>query len=637
MEHEKILLDFETRSRVNLRTVGLARYVHDPTTVPMSAAYKTIGGSEITLWKPGEPIRDFSNSIIFAWNAQFEKAFWEHVLHWPNPAGWYDIAAHARFVGLPGALKNACTWLGLTDKLAKDLEGHKAMMRLTNPIKTGKRKGEFDNDPKLFDIMYEYNKQDLVAEEAILEVMPPWPESEQKIWAMTVAQNERGCPIDVPLCEAVVSLTEQFLDRARTTMQEETKGAIVSPQQTVALVKWLNEQGINIADVQKGTISKLLLEKNLTPSIRKVLLARQIGAPASVKKFRTALEKQVNNRLFHNFFYCGAGATGRWSGTSEDSSSVQLQNLFRGEQTEWMLATIKMADADILSAVSETPIRELQNSTRSMLAAADKKIFLYTDLSAIEARVLRWLAKSPALNDFRIYDAGGPDPYKAEAAKTFGKPLDKVSSDDRQCGKVLVLSAQYGVGWEKFKATVSSWTGGKVVITDSFAQLTIKKFRAANPAVTKFWRDLENAFKDVLVGKRETVKVGVLEFSAPYKATVAIKLPSGRSMYYNRCKVVGKEVHYTKHDGTLVRSYGAHFAENVTQAVSRDIMAEGMLGCDIAGLPVVHHAHDSLLIELDEATVDAKIPVLSTIMTTPPVWAKGLPLASPIKKVRRMP
>lgn len=646
--HDALLLDFETRSKCPIKTEGLARYARHESTQALCAAYGLLAEAAPKLWLPCQSVPNFSDYIVYGWNVAFEKAIWEHVLHWPAPAGWYDIAAHARYCGIPGALANASTWFGLGDK-GKDAEGHKIMLQLSQPIKTGKRKGEWDTDAAKYERMYEYCKQDWFAEKDIFYRLPPWPDCEREAWEITAEQNERGCPIDLELCRAVVSLTDQFLDRAKTTIFDATGGKIVSPTQAVALKTWLNEKGINVDNVGKETIANLLAANNLDTDIKRVLEARQIGAPASVKKFKTALLKEVDGRLHHNFYYAGAGATARWSGTSDDSSSVQLQNLFRGDQSDAMLDIIKMADADVLAAISDKPIRELQNSTRSMLCAYPGDTFLYTDLSAIEARVLRWLAKSPALNDFRIYDNGGPDPYKAEAAKTFGKPIDKITSDDRQCGKVLVLSAQYGCGWVKFKATVSSWTGGKVIITDAFAELTIKKFRQANPEITKYWSQLEKAFRMVLTGESEIVRVGVVSFSQPYKGVVAIKLPGGRSMYYNRCSILAKDtkmgeklvkrgsIVYTKHDGIIVNGYGAHLAENVTQAVSRDIIRDAMRNCKAAGLLISHHAHDSLLIETKNENMDAKAALLSKITTTPPIWASDLPLASPVKIVQRMP
>ena len=654
---EYLILDFETRSRCPIRTDGLARYMADPSTEVLCAAWILPGTKEPVLWLPGQPAPDFSNYHVAAWNAQFEKLAIEKLLpEWAAPKSYYCIAAHARYCGVPGSLDNASTWFGLGDK-GKDKTGKDLIDKLCQPIKTGKKKGQFrekNEFPELFENLYKYCCQDDVAELEIFSRLPPWPESEYQIWEMTLRQNERGCPIDLDLCRGVVSLTDQLLTRAKDTIYKATDGAIVSPTQNVAIKKWLNEQGINVDDIGKETIAGLLAANDddklpkisFPPKVIEVLEARQIGAPASVKKFQTALKKEVNGRLHHNFYYAGAGATARWSGTSEDSSSVQLQNLFRGEQPELMLDVIKLADADILTATSvfyddkgkpySNPIKELQNATRSMLCATPGNTFLYTDLSAIEARVLRWLAKSPSLNDFVIYDNGGPDPYKAAAALVFGKPVDQVTADERQCGKVLVLSAQYGCGWVKFKATVEAWTRGKVQLTDTYAELTIKKFRQKNPEITKYWNQLEKAFKIVLAGELPTAKVGDVFFSRPYPGTVAIRLPSGRSMYYNRCKLVDKEIQYTKHDGIITKFYGGHGAENVTQAVSRDILAIKMLECEAAGMPICHHAHDQVLHECAIDDAPTKKPILEQIMTTPPTWAAGLPLASPVKITKRM-
>lgn len=640
-----LIFDFETRSRCPLREQGLAKYAADPSTQVLCAAYILPGTNTPLLWLPGMPVPDFSKYVVAAWNAAFEKSIWEKVLKWPAPKGWYDIAGQSRYAGLPGGLANACKWLGLAEQFAKSQEGHDVMMKLSqpnkpkvykNPPKNAKPFKEWEDDPALFQKLYDYVKQDCIAEKAVMELLPPWPEQEQKIWAMTLAHNERGVPIDVPLCESVKNLSEQFLDRAQDTVYECTDGKISSPTQNVALKKWLNEQGLNIDGIGADIIGPLLEKGGLPDKVEKVLRARQIGAPASLKKFSSALTKHVGGRLYHSFMYAGAGATARWSGASDDAATVQLQNLTRGKQTELMLDAIKLRSTDVLEAICDDPIKEMRCSTRAMLCAGEGDTFIYTDLSAIEARVLRWLARSPALDDFRKYDLGGPDPYRMEAAKTFAKKVADVTDDERQCGKVLVLSAQYGVGAAKFQGTVFTWSGGKVVISLEFAQSTITKFRKANPHITKFWYALERAFRDVLTGAKDSVTVGYLKFRLAGKNTVAIRLPSGRDMFYNRCRISDKEIQYTKHDGEIVHAYGAHFAENTTQAVARDIMAEGMLGCEAAGLLIVHHAHDQILVETKERGSDEKAKQVGLIMATPPSWCKDLPLASPIKITKRM-
>lgn len=380
MNTELTTFDFETRSRVNIKTEGLARYAHDPSTSVLCAAYILPGETSPIIWTPNDPIPDFRNAVLGAWNASFERQIWQHVLKWPEPKGWYDIAAHSRYAGAPGKLQTASEWFGLGDK-GKSARGEFLIKTLCIPLVTGFKKhkvnkGDFCNDPTLLNELYDYCKQDCVAEKTILELLPPWPQLEQDIWKMTLDQNERGCPIDVDLCNAVVTLTEQMLSKAQDIIFDATGGKVVSPTQTAAVKTWLNTQGVNVNDVNKETVAQIVKQyedaKDTKNPIFQVLKARQVGAPASIKKFRSALGKHVGGRLYHQFIYCGGGATGRWSGggKDEDSDSVQLQNLRRGKQSEEMLDVIKMADADILSAVSADPIKELQNSVRSLLYSA---------------------------------------------------------------------------------------------------------------------------------------------------------------------------------------------------------------------------------------------------------------------------
>lgn len=629
-------LDFEVRSRVDLRSQGVRRYASDPSTSILCAAYR-LPGEDIKLWLPGMPVPDLSPFSVASWNAMFE---WEisRYVGWTQPKRWYDVAAHARYFGLPGKLDDACKWLGLPSDKTKDAEGHKIMMKLTSPVSTGKNKGTFINDPAMLARMYEYCKQDIVAEETIFKMLPPWPEQEQLVWDLTAECNLRGTPIDEALCIGATKIAEQIADFAATEMDTITGGVIVSAQQTVALVKWLNEQGINVSDIQAPTVAKLLADKDLPQNVRRLLTARQMGAPASVKKYSAAMGKVSEGRIHHNFMYYGAGSTGRWSGKGENEASVQLQNLKRGNNDDYILDAIKTGDLDILSCVCDTPMKALQTSVRQMVCAPTGKVFLYSDLSAIEARVLRWLAKAASLQAFFDYDNNtGPDPYKLEASKVFSIAPDTVTPDQRQLGKVLVLGAGYGMGGIKFQDTVDRWTGGKVKITESFAQKMILLFRNKNKDIVRFWSQLQTAFLKIYHGDADRVKVGYLTFYRAGKNIVAIELPNGRSIFYNRCKIVKNEIQYTKHDGMLTKFYGGHGAENVTQAVSRDILAEVIHKCETNGLPVIFHAHDSVMVEVDDPATDDKLELLRTIMTTPPTWATGLPLAAPVESTYRMP
>lgn len=644
------LIDFETSSRCNLRTEGLGRYCRHESTRPLCLGYILDRETEPRLWLPGHPQPEelFDGTAIAAFNAGFEESIWVHTLKWPV-VQWYCIAARARFCGLPGSLKNLSEWFALGDE-GKDKEGAKLIDQLCKPISTGKRKGEFRTEqefPELFQALYRYCLQDCRAEKTILERLPKWPDQEYAIWQMTAKQNQSGCPIDIQLCKSVVALTDQFLARAKETISTATNGQIVSPTQTTALKKWLNEQNVNVDNVGKETISKLLEDKTLPPNIKAVLKARQVGAPAAIRKFKTALAQEVDGRIRNWAMYAGAGATARFSSTSAESTGTQLQNLFRGEQSEYMLDLIKLQDADLLTAVCEatgdSPIGELQKSTRAMLCAGDSNTFVYTDLNAIEPRMARWLTNAPSLNIFRRLDAmtdpaekKRSDFYRQAAVATLKKAIDQITETDRQMFKVLELSGQYGCGWLKLQMTVDMWTRGKIKLNDAQAQAAIKVWRTGNPEIVQGWSRLEKAFRMVLTGERSSVTACKCTFTMPYPSTIACTLPSGRPMYYNKCKIVDKEIQCTKHDGMPIKIYGGHLLENVTQAASRDILAEKMLECERAGIGICQHAHDQILHECSEADAPGRAEIVERIMTAAPTWAKDLPLSSPVKLTKRM-
>lgn len=280
-------------------------------------------------------------------------------------------------------------------------------------------------------------------------------------------------------------------------------------------------------------------------------------------------------------------------------------------------------------------------------------MFLYSDLSGIEARTLRWIAGCPSLLDFATYDNGGPDPYKATAARAFGISVKSITDEQRQVGKVLVLQCQYQSGWLKVKMTVPS-------VTDEFAKAAVDAFRKSHPKITALWKNLNDAFLAVLSGRQKTVSLysNRLQFFKFGKDTVGIRLPSGRSIYYNKCRILTKDVKisgtktlrkgsiaYYKHDAEdftsekqLTSYYGGLGSENVASGIARDIIALAMLKCEANGvMPLCHHAHDSVMSELSKTEAKEKLPLLNSNLITPPDWCKDIPLASPCKLTKRMP
>lgn len=284
-------------------------------------------------------------------------------------------------------------------------------------------------------------------------------------------------------------------------------------------------------------------------------------------------------------------------------------------------------------------------------------VFLYTDLSGIEARTLRRLANSPSLKDFAEKDKGGPDPYCIAAARAFNLPLSKIDEELRQCGKVLCLQAQYQSGGPKVQNTISNWSAGKVNVTTEFANKAVAAFRKSEPEIVKLWENLNKAMKSVLIGERETVSInGYLKFYKSARDTVAMRLPSGRSIFYNKCRVLTKDIKisdtktlrkgsiaYYKHDADFTQEhdltsyYGGLGSENAASGMARDIFALNMLACEANGLPIVHHTHDSVMAEVPRTEAKEKAILLEKIFSTPPDWCKDIPLSSPVKIVSRMP
>ena len=523
-----IHIDFETRSRADIRKTGSHRYASDPSTEVLCLAYNLTGKpGETELWVQGEePPEDLINEInigspICAHNAAFERAIWTHICH--ERFGWAEVApdqwrctlAGCSRQGLPRSLAAAGAALGIS--MPKDQEGRKIMLQLCKPD----RAGNWVETPDKLERLYEYCIRDVEAEIAIWDKLEEMPESELKIWHLDQEINFRGLQIDVGTAKQFLTIVESYREKLSRELVDLTNGAISSAGQVMALKTWLKEKGVSLPDLQKATVEEALTQ-GMDSDAERVLELRQQLSAASTGKIEAMISRaEDDDRVRGNLVYHGA-ATGRWAGTG-----LQIQNFPRGSMSP---AEVDFArdllphGPDALEIILGNPIEVAKSSLRSLIKAAPGKSLFVCDYASIEARVLAWISRQDDLvQDFR----DGADVYVSMASAIYGNKPEEVEKNQRLVGKIAILGLGYGMGGPTFKRTCSTWN---VPCKFSFARRVVAAYRNKHDKIKQFWTDIDRACLHS-VRERTSMDVGRLTVVSDEK-WMRIVLPSGREIMY---------------------------------------------------------------------------------------------------------
>jgi len=656
-----IIIDFETRSGVDLTKVGVANYMRDPDYCMVCAVAALPAGNYVTILH-GQNDPDSKTGMaelaaaveaghpVLAHNAAgFDSHVWNRE-RWPKPpGGWIDALPLARRLGLPGHLD----LLGnLLYGEGKDKAGRALTLSLSRYDKHGKL------PPLTFDVLTKvaaYCRRDVTIlrrlwNDHLSEVVVP----EMEEYAVTVDTivNLRGVQLDLDLARAVVRCCDEIAAKARSRVPEADRRMITSPK---ALRSWLACRGYDVPDTTATTVESLLEDPGLPEDVRAVLLARVASAPNTARRLRSALNHVEEDGRVRNMFAFHGCHTGRWSGRG-----LQPQNLPRGipVDIEAAIAAARRIDLDALEhlAASEAvqsvkPGAGMENVlttlVRPCLRAKDGHLLVAADYSQIEARALLWLAGDDAgLEVFRR----GEDLYKVTAAQLYGVAPGDVSREQRQVGKVPNLGAGYGLGPDGLRAFADNM-GLDLDAAGVTAEFIVDGWRDANLSVAGnrtgetyngrpcrqggLWKDVEAAaVRAVTVGGVHTA--GRCSWFMREGCLVA-QLPSGRELVYWDMRPVyqptpwGGEkpaLEYALHRGR-VRTFGARLVENICQAVCRDLLADAVVKTESAGLHIVLHVHDEIVCEVPAVEADAALEQLLGIMQERgPAWAAGLPIAA---------
>ena len=638
--------DYEIKSRVDIRACGAPIYAADKSTEPMCMSY-AVDDEEPRLWIAGQPVPDAYRQAVeegwefHAWNAAFERYITRLIMvarhGWPLPRleQYRCTMAKARYNNLPGKLDDCGTRLKIPKEFRKDSEGHKIMMKLCKP----NNKGVFVHDPILLGKMFDYCKQDIVAERYIDSLLIPMPESEQAVWMLDRVVNERGCPCDVPFCRAAYNMVESLAEDANQEIRTITGGKILTTNCVAAIKAAVQARGVNIGSLGKDEIGPLLkIDKNMDKTARRLLELRQMGAPAAVKKYKSAIDKaSADGFIRESLMYYGASATGRYAAGSADSSSVQLQNLFRKVADPATMEVIGMGDLDLLRAMHVNPMAALQTGVRGLICAPKDHELVISDSAAIEARIVLWVAGArKGVKLFLDSDAGtGPEPYCVMGAKVYSMPVASVvkGTDARAVGKVAVLGLGFGMGATKFQMTAKTQAGMDLAMP--MCEKTVKIWRGENPEVCGLWRGMEEAFKKAANGAKEVRVNRYVSFHNVGNGTVGMKLPCGRMLFYHEAKATRRGIKFMTTKG-MEETWGGHLVENLVQAMARDVIVFVMDQLEKQFGGVVLTIHDEIVQSVHKSKSKAVAEETHRLMKIAPAWAPGLPLNAETKIAKRL-
>lgn len=628
-----VSVDFETRSAVDLRKTGVYVYAEDASTDVWCMAYSW-DGEDVRVWQPGDPIDTKLEDWIVeggklgAWNASFERVIWNSIMAprygWPRTksAQWYCTMAQASAAGLPRALGQAAAVLGVDEQ--KDKKGQALMLRMARPRKTNEDGTHaWWNTPDKIEALIAYNKQDVRTEIDVATHIPYLDPAERQLYLLDQRINDRGVRLDRDLLNRVRVLADQSRDETDAEIRRLTKGAVQSATQGISLVAWLNKYGVKTKSVDKQSVAAILADSRIHPVIRKVLELRQSGAKSSTAKL-DSMENAAgtDDRMRGLLVYHGA-ATGRWSG-----KLVQPQNFPRPAkkqaELDEIIAKLK-ADESVSDHGPGTMIAA--DLLRSMIVAKPDHILMFADYSAIEARVLAWMAEQ---NDLVSIFAAGGDVYLDMAAVVFNRPVESIGkeSTERQVGKALVLGCGFGMSGKRFADFAN--------VDLDLATKAVAAYREKNHRIVSYWRETEELYLNV---GREAVEKG--------DDYMNIHLPSGRSLTYRNPCIVQRETPWGTMQDTLrvdtlnsmtrqwtnQLMWGGLGVENLVQATARDLMAGAMMRLEQRGYPVIMSVHDEIICEVPSGY--GSLEEMVAIMTEVPEWAKGCPIAAEGKEGER--
>lgn len=642
-------IDIETFSSADIKN-GAYAYSEAPDFEILLIAYKFSDEDKVKLIDLTDDPEELENLRFWdaltdpevvktAYNANFERTcLARHTGEAMPPEQWRCTMVLAVQLGLPRSLAAVGPALGLTEEEQKKKTGAALIQYFCKPCKPTRTNGQRTKNtrlhaPEKWELFKEYNIQDVVTEQTILKRLRDFrpDQSEQDLWTLDQEINDRGVLLDIPMAGSIVEFdTERSADLLAEAQQIT---GLSNPNSLAQLKPWLADNGLATDTLRKDDVAAMLADPSLHANVRRVLEIRQTLSKTSVKKYQTMLDIAGEDDRARGIMQFYGGHTGRWAGRS-----LQPQNLARNTMPDDELDVarefVKMGDFESLEMIFGEPAPIFSQLVRTAFIPSPGNRFIVSDFSAIEARVIAWIAGEEwRLEVFR----NDGDIYCESASHIYHVPVVKhgINGELRQRGKVAELALGYGgaVGAMKQMDTSGS-------VPEDEMQGIVTQWRAESPKIVRMWRDCQDAAVSVIRGNQPKRVLRSLQGTEFYVKLVDgtpvlfIQLPSGRPIAYWDPKVMdtemGPRITYMTQNQTTRKwerceTYGGKLTENIVQSVARDCLAEKMKLLESMGYPIVFHVHDELILDVPREDKEAAA-LVDRIMGEPIDWAPGLPL-----------
>lgn len=642
-----LFIDVETYSSVDLSSAGAYKYIASPDFEILIIGYAVDNGPvvSIDLLQDGIETAEFETFIELltnpnirkhAHNAVFERLAFKRVGYDIPAKEWYCTSVLAAYCGLPLSLDQVSKVLDLENK--KQETGKLLIKYFSCPCKPTKVNGGRTRNypvhaPEKWDMYIEYNRYDVLAEREIYQKLFKYqiPETERRLYVLDQAINDRGIRIDRELAESAIVVdtvyTEQLTQQARNLTH------LDNPNSVIQLKSWIKQEtGEDVDSFAKGAIDDLYDRFLEYPKVHELLDIRKKLAKTSIKKYYAMINcAGDDDRVRGTFQFYGANRTGRWAGRL-----LQLQNLSKNHvnNIELVRELIRKRDWETVEMLYDDVADILSQLVRTALVAAPGKVFSVADFSAIEARVISWLADE----DWRMEVFKGDGKiYEATGSRMFNVPISSITkgSELRQKSKI----AELALGYEGSVGAMKRMGGEKMGLSDTEMASLVRKWRSANPAIVEMWHDFDEASKEAVRNKKPiscTRHNIIFDCDDDY---MTIQLPSGRKLFYKnphfKDEYKGHKLLRTLYyDGLIqttkqwgpIDTYGGKLTENIVQATARDLLGNSMLALADKGFEPVCHIHDEVLCEVPENSAQLEYEKMAAVMSLPPTWALDLPL-----------
>lgn len=580
---------------------------------------------------------------LVAHNAMFENTVLSEMGYPVKIEDWECTMSMALAAGLPADLGTLGAALGLSENLQKDRAGKRLIDFFSKPIKPTKKcnavRHFWFDDLEKWKQFKEYNKQDVVTEREIhnklLDMGYSLPDKERQLWLLDCKMNARGLRLDYELAAKCHNIYERY--KAETKQKIKDLTAISNPNSTAQVKAWVESHGVEVTSLDKEHVAELL-EQDIPGVVKETLALKASMSKTSLVKFDRALKMAIKYeqgyKVCDGLQYCGAGRTARWAGRG-----VQMHNLpsnkLEDEELTCVRQLAKNGSYNDFMAFTNKPLHTLTELVRTMFIPEINKMFAIADYSAIEARVIAWLAKETWRLD--VFNSHGKI-YEASAAEMFHVPIETIAKGQpneelRKKGKIAELALGYG-GWVGALVKMGAL---KMGIDEHELAPLVKSWRASNRGIVSLWEEVDKKAKFAIANNTQVRLDNQNVWFTNVPHGLIITLPSGRNMTYWNARIIPNEsrpgetqiefknVTEKGRKWLWTTTYGGKLVENITQAIARDCLAEALLKVDKC-MDVRFHVHDEIITQVDTDTASEDLERLIDIMREVPDWANGLPL-----------